>query len=262
MSLHKFSSETAIFGNARKTCLSAVTNGTPNPAPTPHIAVVCRAVGLNCQFQNLFRGDPVFAPPMTSSAECNARNAASKLIPACRIYFTSVLRNSERHNNGATQTGSASQTASASSEFASRMVKYAIKLVSVTITVLTDEFHNIQRLALELHRRPHRPPRARLRPRCPPAHCGRWIPALRWLPCSGCGHASMPLFQGLMRFLRQSFDGDRYHGATITQPFWKSTLTRPQSQLPSAIQFSVRLSPLPSKFQSIPKRRVPSPSRR
>src|SRR5665213_169485 len=94
---------------------------------------------------------------MTSSAECNALNADSKLMPACQMYFVSALRNSERHNKGATQTESVSKTASASSEFASRIAKYAIKLVSVTITVLADEFHNVQRLAFELHRRPRRP---------------------------------------------------------------------------------------------------------
>src|ERR1035441_10219575 len=88
---------------------------------------------------------------MTSSAERNATNAASILMPAYRMYFVSVLRNSERHNKGATQTGSVSKIASASSEFASRIAKYAIKLVSVTITVLTYKFRDVQRLAFEFH---------------------------------------------------------------------------------------------------------------
>src|SRR5258707_990931 len=104
---------------------------------------------------------------MTSSAKRNATSAASRLMPACRIYFISALRNSERHNKGATQTGSVSKTASASSEFASRMAKYAIKLVSAMITVLPDEFHNVQRLAFELH---HRPRRSRPREQCLRVH--------------------------------------------------------------------------------------------
>jgi hypothetical protein len=30
-------------------------------------------------------------------------------------------------------------------------------------------------------------------------------------------------FQFAVRFLRNALDGDRYHAATITQPFWMST---------------------------------------
>jgi hypothetical protein len=32
-------------------------------------------------------------------------------------------------------------------------------------------------------------------------------------------------FQFAVRLLRNALDGDRYHAATITQPFWLSTKT-------------------------------------
>jgi hypothetical protein len=63
-----------------------------------------------------------------------------------------------------------------------------------------------------------------------------------------------PFFQGLMRLFRQPFDRDRDHAATITQPFWKSTLNRRSSRLPCAAQCRAPPSLLPAGVRSAPAR--------
>ena len=70
---------------------------------------------------------------MASSADRNESRADSMVMLRCCVYFVSVFRYSDNHNNGDAHAQSAANAASASGENSPLMVRCAMILASTTI---------------------------------------------------------------------------------------------------------------------------------